>query len=257
MVHIKAVLMDGDGSVLTNDGVFPESMQKLIKSNQQIHWIMATGRSLDLLERTPVIPFLSADLPHVLDGGSRIMKLSREIIREYPISGHELNVLFNQLTEDLIEFMYYYLDDQHRFFYAPDLSIWEGSHPIFNSSKRTNSISGFHKFTEAHPPTKVFIRVKKPISLHGVHWNQNETNIDVTAHGINKGSACLELLKVLKLNPAEVAFVFNDKNDLPVLLHKDLQDITTIKVGSYLPEVTANYHVSSPYEVAEVLGKLL
>ena len=117
--------MDGDGSTLTHDGIFPENLQKLIYSNPQIKWIMATGRSLDLLERTPIIPFLSHDVPHVLDGGSRIMNLSGEVVCEYPISAHELSLFFGQLPIEKIEFLYYYLDNQRRFFYSPDLSKWE------------------------------------------------------------------------------------------------------------------------------------
>lgn len=98
MTKIKVVLMDGDGSTLTHDGIFPENLKKLIQLNQQTKWIMATGRSLDLLERTPIVPFLSQDIPHVLDGGSRIMMLSGEIVKEYPLSHHELNVFFWTVT---------------------------------------------------------------------------------------------------------------------------------------------------------------
>ena len=249
--------MDGDGSTLTHDGIFPENLQKLIYSNPQIKWIMATGRSLDLLERTPIIPFLSHDVPHVLDGGSRIMNLSGEVVCEYPISAHELSLFFGQLPIEKIEFLYYYLDNQRRFFYSPDLSKWENNHPIFNSSRRTQDMQEFHDFTLEHPPTKVFMRMREAIHLHGVHWNQNESNIDLTAHGVNKGSACCELLKILNASAAEVAFVFNDKNDLPVIKHEHLQDITTIKVGDFLPDVAADYSVATPYQVAEILASLI
>ena len=256
MAQIKAVLMDGDGSTITHDGIFPDDLQQLITANPQVKWIMATGRSLDLLQRTLVIPFLSTDVPHIVDGGSRLMKTSGEIVHETTISPHELTTFFNQLPLDKVKFLYYFLDESKRFFYAPDLSHWDG-HTLFQSSTKTTDIAQFKQFTTSNPPTKIFIRVSEEIKLHDVHWNQNELNIDLTAHGVNKGSACQHLLNLLGLKANEVAFVFNDKNDLPIILHTQLQDITTIKVGEYLPEVEANYTVATPYEVAEILKKLI
>ena len=64
-------------------------------------------------------------------------------------------------------------------------------------------------------------------------------------------------MKILKISPREAAFVFNDKNDLPLVTHPLLQDITKIKVGSYLPEIKADYEVVSPYEVADVIANLI
>lgn len=164
---------------------------------------------------------------------------------------------FGQLPIEKVEFLYYFLDIEHKFFYAPDLSMWGANHQVFHSSIRTEDIQKFHQFTLQHPPTKIFMRTRGEVHLHGVHWNQNESNIDLTAHGVNKGSACCELIKLLDINPAEVAFVFNDKNDLPVIMHSELQDIITIKVGDFLPLVKSKYSVASPYEVSEILSKLI
>jgi hydroxymethylpyrimidine pyrophosphatase-like HAD family hydrolase len=257
MTHIKVVLMDGDGSTLTHDGIFPENLQLLILANPQIKWIMATGRSLDLLERTPIIPFLSQDMPHVLDGGSRIMKLNGEIVQEHTITDAELGLFFAQLPLERVEFLYYFLDDNARFFYAPDLSKWADNHPLFMSAQRTDDVNKFREYTKTDPPTKVFLRTNEAIHFQGVHCNQNESNIDLTAHGVNKGSACCELLKILGVDAKSVAFVFNDRNDLPVLKHDLLKDITTIKVGEYLPEVIADYEVATPHDVADILAPLL
>ena len=256
MTAIKAVLMDGDGSTITHDGVLPQNLQQVIRANPQIKWIMATGRSLDLLHRTPIVPFLSPEVPHIVDGGSRLMKISGEVVHEQRISVPELQVFFQQLPLDKIIFLYYFLDDDKRYFYAADLSKWNDN-SLFATATRTADIHEFKSFTAANPPAKIFVRVSEQIHLHGVHWNQNELNIDLTAHGVNKGSACRHLLDLLGLTPADVAFVFNDKNDLPVLLHHELQEIVKIKVGNYLPDVSADFVVGTPYEVAEVLTKLL
>ena len=256
MTTIKAVLMDGDGSTITHDGVVPENLQQLIRANPQIKWVMATGRSLDLLHRTPIVPFLSQEVPHIVDGGSRLMKISGEVVHEQRISASELQIFFQQLPLNKILFLYYFLDDAKRYFYAPDLAQWN-HHTLFATATQTADIEEFKSYTAANPPAKIFVRVSEQIHLHSVHWNQNELNIDLTAHGVNKGSACRHLLDLLDLTPADVAFVFNDKNDLPVLLHHELQDIVKIKVGNYLPEVVADFAVSTPYEVADVLAKLL
>ena len=67
----------------------------------------------------------------------------------------------------------------------------------------------------------------------------------------------MRLLETLQIKPEQAVFVFNDRNDLPLVLHPELSQITTIKVGDYLPDIKANYHVASPYKVAEILEKLI
>jgi hypothetical protein len=64
-------------------------------------------------------------------------------------------------------------------------------------------------------------------------------------------------LEHLRISPAEAVFVFNDRNDLPLVEHPLLAAITKIKVGDYLPDVVADYSVATPYEVAAVLKQLI
>ena len=45
---------------------------------------MATGRSLDLLRRLPIIDYLSTDVPHIVDGGSRLVnKMAKALLIFY------------------------------------------------------------------------------------------------------------------------------------------------------------------------------
>jgi hydroxymethylpyrimidine pyrophosphatase-like HAD family hydrolase len=128
---------------------------------------------------------------------------------------------------------------------------------LFTRAKATDKLDTYQLWSYANPPTKLFLRIKQPLILQGLNWHQNENNIDITAYGINKGSAGCKLLNLLHLNPSEVAFVFNDKNDLPLVEHPELQQITKIKVGSYLPNTKAHYYAKTPFEVAKILSLLI
>lgn len=256
MTEIKAIIMDGDGSTITHDKQLPENLRQLIIANPHIKWIMATGRSLDLLRLLPIIDYLSHDTPHILDGGSRLNMINGESVEDYFMTSAELDLFFNQLEITKIHFLYYYLDDQHSFFFSHDTVKWK-EHLTFLHAKATEEIEQFKHWCYQFQPSKIFIRVKEPLNLDGLTWHQNEQNIDLTSQGVSKGSTCVRLLEHLGLTPSEVAFVFNDRNDLPLVEHPQLQEITKIKVGDYLPDTQADHHVETPNEVAAVLAKLI
>lgn len=256
MTKLKAIIMDGDGSSITHDGILPDSLRDLMVANPHINWIMATGRSLDLLRHLPIINYLSPDIPHILDGGSRLNKITGESLQDFFISPEEIECFFAQLDLSQIDFLYYYLDENRSYLFSQQIELWQ-ERPMFINSTKFNDIAKYKQIALDNPPTKVFMRVKEYFELRNLTWHNNEKNIDFTAHGIDKGSSCLKLLETLQIKPCESAFVFNDKNDLPLVLHPELQQITTIKVGDYLPEINSTYHVATPYEVADVLKNLI
>jgi len=257
MTMIKAVIMDGDGSTITHDGILPDNLRKLITANPQIKWIMATGRSLDLLRRLPIIDHLSQDMPHIVDGGGRLVLHSGESVIDHFLSEYEINHLFDQLELDKIDFMYSYLDEEHSYIFShKSIEHW-GSRPQFTNAKATANVEEYREWMLINPPTKIFMRINSNINLSNINWHQNESNIDITASGVTKGSTCYKLLEMLQLKPDEVAFVFNDRNDLPLIEHPELQEIITVKVGDYLPDTPSSYHVPSPYEVADILSKII
>lgn len=256
MTKLKAIIMDGDGSSITHDGILPDNLRDLMVASPQINWIMATGRSLDLLRHLPIIHYLSPDIPHILDGGSRLNKITGECLQDFFISPEEIECFFAQLDLSQIDFLYYYLDEQRSYLFSQQLELWQ-ERPMFIKSTKFNDITKYQQITLENPPTKVFMRVKEYFELQNLTWHNNEKNIDFTAHGVDKGSSCLKLLETLQIKPYEAVFVFNDRNDLPLVLHPELQQITTIKVGDYLPEVNSTYHVATPYDVADVLKALI
>lgn len=248
--------MDGDGSTITHDGILPDNLRNLIINNPHIKWIMATGRSLDLLRRLPIIDFLSRDVPHIVDGGGRLVMHSGSSVVDYYLTEEEIDCFFNQLDTQKVDFLYYFLDEKRSYIFSDNISRWHNL-PQFIAANATNSITKYRQWAMQNRPTKLFIRINSPINFVGLNWHQNEQNIDLTTKGITKGSTCVELLKTLNLLPRETAFVFNDKNDLPLVTHPLLQDIIKIKVGSYMPEIKADYEVVSPYEVANILIDLI
>lgn len=253
---LKAIIMDGDGSTITADHKLPDNLRDLIIANPQTKWIMATGRSLDLLSHLPIIDYLSKDVPHILDGGSRLMNVDGTSIIDFIISSDELECFFAQLNPAKIDFLYYSLDHNNSFLYSQNLDHW-GKLAVFEKVNKCDNLAEYRVTTKKSPPTKIFMRVNEFFELKNVTWHNNDQNIDFTAHGVNKGSTCCKLLELLNLSANEVAFVFNDRNDLPLVEHPELQQITKIMVGDYLPEIKADYHVDTPYDVAEVLAKLI
>lgn len=254
---IKAIIMDGDGSTITHNNIFPDNLKQLITNNQQLKWIMATGRSLELLKKTPIIDYLSRDTVHIVDGGSCLMDLNAKCNVRHLMSIKELDFLFSKLEFESINFLYYSPDGLKGYAYSNNKDIKNNF--VFHDAcvKYTNKISVFHGWVNKYPPGKILLNTKNKFDLTGIYYHQNEDNYDITAYGVNKGSACIELLNELALSTHEVAFIFNDKNDLPIVEHELLKDIIKIKVGNQLPDIDSNFCVSTPYDVADVLKGII
>jgi len=251
---IKAIIMDGDGSTLVHKTTeLPDNLRDLMLSNRHIKWIMATGRSLDLLKRTPIADYLSTDVPHILDGGSRLMYLDGVDVYSHFIKLEVLKHFFSIVKLDAINYLYYSPDGISAYAYTlSDSFRFDG-----DNVNITRNIDEFANWTYNEPPTKLLVNAHADLTFDGLHYYKNDDNIDITAEGVNKGSACVDLLTRLEIKPHEAAFVFNDKNDLPVIEHSALSDLITIKVGGWLPQVKPSFSVSNPYEVADILSKLV
>lgn len=254
---IKAVIMDGDGSTITNNNKLPNSLKQLIIDNQQIKWIMATGRSLELLKKTPIVDYLSSDVVHIVDGGSCLMDLNAACKIRHLISIQELDLLFSKLDLESINFLYYSPDGLRSYVYSGDKNIMYNFKFHDEYVNYTNEINIFQEWTYKYPPGKILLNAKNKFNISGMYFHQNENNYDITADGINKGSACVELLNELGLQASEVAFVFNDKNDLPIVENKTLKEILKIKVGDQLPNTCSDFCVNTPYDVANVLKSII
>lgn len=256
-MQIKAIIMDGDGSTITHTNELPDSLRDLILGNPQIKWIMATGRSLDLLRQTPIAKYLTNDVPHIVDGGSKLMLLNGQSLAEHLLEPEELELLFSQIKADDLNFLYYSPDGIIGKAFVANASLQRKFKFTGIDIQFTHSINEFSEWAFHSRPSKILINAKSSIALDGLYYHQNDNNIDVTTHGIDKGTGCVELLKLLNLSPSEAVFIFNDKNDLPIVEHKDLVGLTTIKVGAWLPHIKATFSVNSPHEVADIVKQLI
>jgi hydroxymethylpyrimidine pyrophosphatase-like HAD family hydrolase len=89
----------------------------------------------------------------------------------------------------------------------------------------------------------------------GLNYHSTGNNIDITTAQINKGSGCNLLLERLNIDASHALFIFNDFNDLPLI--NAVPDIIKLKVGTLMPEVSADYYAATPHDVAEILRQLL
>jgi hydroxymethylpyrimidine pyrophosphatase-like HAD family hydrolase len=257
---LRAVIMDGDGSTINEDNSMPANLGSLILQMPHIKWIMATGRSFDLLQRLPILNYLANDVPHIVDGGSTLIYKTGVIHSRKRLSVQDINHLFDNLVLSQVEFIYFAIDDEHKYLYVPQhqLSTAISYRPQFASAISISDLATYKQLTLHYQPPKIFLRINQnSVILPQLHWQQNERNIDITPANADKGTACYELLQLLNIQPVEMVFVFNDNNDLPLIRHPELQHITSIKVGNLLPHIEADYLASSPYDVAATLEKIL
>lgn len=254
---IKAIIMDGDGSTITHDNKLPDNLRDLICANQQLKWIMATGRSMDLLKVTPIYDYLSDDIYHIVDGGSCLMYKSGDIHKQHLLIDEEIDALFSKLRLESTNWLYHSPDGKKAFVYTNQDKLKEKAHNISNFVTVTDSILEYRDYLRKFPTGKIFLNVSEEFDLSGIHYQRNENNFDITRHGIHKGSAFIDMLIDLGLDASETVFIFNDSNDLPIVNHHELSKVIKIKVGNYLPDISADYHVATPYDVADILNDII
>ncbi|MDD3266773.1 MAG: HAD hydrolase family protein [Burkholderiales bacterium] len=254
---IKAIIMDGDGSTITQDNKLPDNLRDLICNNPQLKWIMATGRSMDLLRATPIYDYLSDDIYHIVDGGSCLMYKSGSIYKQHLLGKDEVDIFFAKLQLQHTNWLYYSPDGYKAFVYTTQDKLKEKANKISDFITITENLSEFRDYLSTFPAGKIFLNVSQEFDLSGVHYQRNENNFDITKHGIHKGSAFIDMLADLGLQASEAVFIFNDSNDLPIVNHPDLSGVIKIKVGDYLPNINADYHVKTPYDVANILRQII
>jgi len=256
MNTIKNILMDIDGSIFTTDRHFPEKLGELISAHPEINWILATGRSLDLVKILPFATLVSQTLPHVLDGGSKIEYISGTVFEKEPLTFDELDTLFSQLSEDKIEFIYSASSLDNRILYAEKVEKFNFNED-FDSVKVTYNFEEFQAWCYQKPPSKIFVHSKYKLDIKNLHFFQNECHFDVTHSGVDKGSGAEKLFSHFLLDPSKTLIIFNDFNDLPLITSRFFKNSLKLKVGDLLPEIQTDFTAATPYEVVEILEPLL
>ncbi|MCX5774719.1 MAG: HAD-IIB family hydrolase [Fusobacteria bacterium] len=256
MSTIKNILMDIDGTIFTIDRKFPENLSELIKIHPEINWLITSGRSLDLVRILPFASLVSQSLPHVLDGGSKLEYINGTIYDSVFLTTEELDTLFNQLSEDIVEFIYSASSLDNRILFAEKPEKFNFNQE-FASVKITNNFDEFQAWCYQIPPSKIFVHSTYKLDLKNLHFFQNECHFDVTHMGVDKGSGAKKLFTKFSLKPEETIMLFNDFNDLPLVespfFHKSLK----IKVGELLPNTPSDFTANTPYDVADILKSLI
>lgn len=253
----KIIIMDLDGSILNPDGSIPENLQQLIKRSKNNYWSICTGRSY----ATTVMTGISKQIPmhalHVFDGGGLISSLSGHIYKTYFLSEKDKDSFINFFNAniDLIEYVFSSCDLTGGVVYSKISNL------DFPAIGYVSNLSDYASLIYGNKLTKISIRMKNEFdrnnfSMAGCNFNISTKNIDITSINTNKGSAVCEVLKNLNYKSEDVIFVFNDYNDLPVINHPDLSDITKIRVGNSV-DIASEYSVDSQDDVAEILSLLI
>lgn len=245
--------MDLDGSTLADKNVLPTELRALIQQHPQINWIITTGRSYPNFIRAPFKGLLPDDSLHIIEGGARIVQLDGTLLNEFGIQATELQHLFSIIDLSAIDYMYFCSPLLHG-------NAWYRHNDVidkFNlpASNYTFNFEEFKAMAYELNPGKVSLYRNQEFELVGLNYHSTGNNIDITTAQINKGSGCNLLLERLNIDASHALFIFNDFNDLPLI--NAVPEIKKLKVGTLMPEISADYYAATPDDVAAVLRQLL
>jgi hydroxymethylpyrimidine pyrophosphatase-like HAD family hydrolase len=241
--------MDLDGSTLTHDGKVPGALALLIQRNPHVHWIMVTGRSFAGAIATAFGSLLPKDSFHVFDGGAMIATLHGKIM--YRRALPKLDVI--KLSASLYLHPWEYVFGSH------------GTDPGFvccrdpctklpPSVRSTENLSTFLCWVFAEGVQKLSVQGMDTAGIPDqINHYSNGKIIDFLPPEVNKASGVQHILSLLSVIPEDTAFVFDDKNDLPVIGSSALRGMYRIKVGDKLPTVAAHATVRDATVVASAL----
>lgn len=245
--------MDLDGSTLTEKNILPPELRAIIQHNPHINWIITTGRCYPNFIRAPFKDLLPADSLHIIEGGARIVQLNGTLLNEFGIQETELEQLFSIIDLNAIDYMYFCSPLLHG-------NAWYRHNDVIDKFKlpASNYTFNFEEFKAMAydlNPGKVSLYRNQEFELTGLNYHSTGNNIDITTAQINKGSGCNLLLKHLNIDASNALFIFNDFNDLPLI--NTVADIKKLKVGTLMPEISADYYAATPQDVAEILRQIL
>lgn len=251
---IDCVLMDLDGTTMTKDNLVPDNLSSLIRKRDQMHWIMVTGRSFASATRTPLAKLFSKETPHIFDGGATVMSLDGVPIHQRYLSPVEIDVFINSINTEDLEYIYSCVGT------VGGICWMRASYtnPELHIVKRTNDLAEYGSWIKSENVSKISVRKKNDFLLpDAINHFSNGTNIDITTASVDKGSGAKFIFEMLGIDPRKSIFLFNDKNDLPIINNIFFADVIKIKVGDSMPDIAADHNPSHPSDVAELLQKFI
>lgn len=246
--HYKILVIDIDGTLVSNDGTISTENRKALSmaNGQGLKICLSTGRAIQACRS--IITQLELDGYHIFFDGALVSSSWPErVVYSRPISRETLRQVIdfsreNDISIDLYSASRYYVEQEtwssnlHRDFFGIEptmtqfANLWEQD-TIIKAGMITTSAEEFAK-TEAirdHFTDRLrFSRVKTP------SYPDTEF-VNIVAPGVSKGSAMEALSKHLGIDTGEIVAIGDGMNDIELLASAGL----SIAMGNAPDEVKA------------------
>ena len=231
---IQAIISDLDGTILPKGGkISPENLAAFQKTGQKgIQRIIATGRNLySALQALP--PGFPIDYL-IFSSGAGILKwpdrqmlftrhLSRQTAQEIAcyLWDYNINFTIQQAIPDNHHFYYTSIYPLHEDYKRRLAAYAPFGIPICSPDDIQSEATQFVMILDASQ-IHLLEKIRKDLASYSVVRSTSPIDakavwIEIFAPGINKGTACLRLLKQLDIHPEDCAGLGNDYNDVDFL----------------------------------------
>jgi len=258
---IRLVASDVDGVLYIRGSLVTRTLT-LIKQLQDsgICCTVITGMGVKRIHHK--LSSFHANCPMVIEDGGRIVTPNGETIVEYPLPETEIIKLAHFLPTSRVSMAAFScLDDNQYVCLVNDI---EGERMVKSGLEAgairqiTNDVSLFLGLALRHGCTRVTVKPREGCSFEPpstLRCAQNEYWYNLTAQGVDKGTALVKLCDLLAVPLHETLVIGNDYNDIPMFKQPIRYKIA---VGSYSTELTAlaSHHVESPEQVSDTLAEI-
>lgn len=234
MADVKAIITDLDGTILPCRGVIsPETINVLHQSGTQgIIRIIATGRNLYAAMKA-----LPQDFPLdylIFSSGAGIMGWrDKQILDARSLSCKETRKIAGYLWNYNINFtVQREIPDNHHFYYTDIYPLHADYQQRIATYKEFGTPISCPEDIRSGATQLIMIldtlqvkqirQIRSDLEQYSVIRSTSPIDnraiwLEIFPQGINKGTACLQLLNQLQINPADCAGIGNDYNDVDFL----------------------------------------
>jgi hydroxymethylpyrimidine pyrophosphatase-like HAD family hydrolase len=252
---IKAVFFDLDGSTLGSDLLFPGSFLSVVNRYHDRKWIITTGRGVWSVSDLKLHTEFDPDTPHIFDNGGLICRMNGESLLK--------NILSNQEKKEVLSFLptLNCVDSVYVSVFPSTGFCWSTGKLSVLGYKSLISFNDYETFANAimnSVITKFSIKSETAITFPGeLTVVRNQNSYDILNILSKKGNAINIVREHFSLQAKEIAFIWDDHNDLSAVKDPTLSNMYLIKVGSNLPDVKSDIHVLKIQDVGYHLESIL
>jgi hydroxymethylpyrimidine pyrophosphatase-like HAD family hydrolase len=253
--NIQAVFFDLDGSTVMPDLLFPDSFVSVVNRYRDRKWIITTGRGMWSVVDLRLHEGFDGKTPHIFDNGALICQINGEFFRKHLLNEKEKNdALVFLPTQQCVNFIYASVFPKTGFVWpaTEKSSAAYGSLVVYE--RYEDFVNALMNFEVTKISVKCPLDIQFPSSLNVV---RNQNSSDILSRRSSKGNAVDIVRRLLGLKAEEIAFIGDDHNDVSAITSEALSGMSIIKVGSKLPEFSADICVESVQEVAPHIEALL